>query len=368
MEYLTANMKGKDSNRTTGTRIKDIAEKAGVSTGTVDRVLHDRGRVSELVKEKVLKIAKELNYEPNLLARALVSKRNYRIAALIPDSSLDGYWGGPQEGIEKAGNELRQYGVTVTKHVFNQFDVDTFRKEAEEVSNQAYDGILTAPVFYKESLAFLNRWKREGIPFNLFNTHIPDYEPLAYIGQDSYQSGLLAAKLLHYGFQEPATFVVAHIDEDVPNSSHLIKKEQGFLDYFDQLPENEYKIIHEELSHANDDIHFAKQMDKIVSRNPEISGFFVTTSKAYTIASYLKSKKLKDLRLVGYDLLKKNLDFLNQGCIDFLINQNPIGQGYYGIQLLIDHLIFKKDVPPIKYLPLDIITRENLHYYINSGN
>ncbi len=360
-------MKDKDSNKNTAVRIKDIAEKAGVSTGTVDRVLHNRGRVSEQVKEKVLRIAKELNYEPNMLARALVSKREYKIAALIPDSTLDGYWGGPQEGIEKAGHDLKQYGVTITQHIFNQFNVDTFRKEAEKVSELAYDGILTAPVFYRESLTFLNRWKREGIPFNLFNTHIPDYEPLAYIGQDSYQSGLLAAKMLHYGVQKPTSFVVAHIDEDVPNSSHLIKKEQGFQDYFDQYTSNEFHIIHEELTHGNDQVFFAKQMDKIITKNPEISGFFVTTSKAYTIASYLKSKNLKKIRLVGYDLLKKNLDFLDEGYIDFLINQNPIGQGYYGIQLLIDHLIFKKEIPPIKYLPLDIITRENLHYYINSG-
>jgi LacI family transcriptional regulator len=69
---------------------------------------------------------------------------------------------------------------------------------------------------------------------------------------------------------------------------------------------------------------------------------------------------------VGYDLLQKNLNYLNQGIINFLINQNPKGQGYYGIHLLMDHLVFKKKIIPIKYLPLDIITKENLHYYVES--
>ncbi|RYE20651.1 MAG: LacI family transcriptional regulator, partial [Sphingobacteriaceae bacterium] len=50
-------------------RIKDIALKANVSTGTVDRVLHNRGNVNEKVKEKVLKIINEMNYEPNFIAR-----------------------------------------------------------------------------------------------------------------------------------------------------------------------------------------------------------------------------------------------------------------------------------------------------------
>ena len=49
-------------------RIKDIALKAGVSVGTVDRVLHKRPNVSEKVREKVEKVLKEQNYEPNMYA------------------------------------------------------------------------------------------------------------------------------------------------------------------------------------------------------------------------------------------------------------------------------------------------------------
>ena len=347
-------------------RIKDIAAKAGVSTGTVDRVLHNRGRVSEKAKEKVLKIAKELNYEPNMLAQALVSKREYRIAALIPDPAVDEYWKAPLEGIEKAEKDLRQYRVVVSQHIFNPFEIESFKAAAEKVSDLNYDGILVAPTFYRESLTFLSKWKRLGVPFNLFNTHIPDYEPLAYIGQDSYQSGVLAAKLLHYGHPGPTTFIVAHIDEDVPNSSHLIKKEQGFSDYFDQHAKGEFQIVRADLKNSINESFFSGQLDQILNNNPQTAGFFVTNSKAYTVAAYLYSKKLNHIRLIGYDLLDKNLSFLEKRVINFLINQNPKGQGYFGIHLLIDHLIFKKKISPIKYLPLDIITLENLHYYTES--
>jgi LacI family transcriptional regulator len=68
---------------------------------------------------------------------------------------------------------------------------------------------------------------------------------------------------------------------------------------------------------------------------------------------------------MGYDLMPKNLYFLNKGVISFLINQNPKGQGYWGIYLLTDHLVFKKEVPIIKYLPLDIVTKENLNYFLD---
>jgi len=79
----------------TSIRIKDIAAKAGVSTGTVDRVLHNRGRVAPDVEKRVLDILAEVNYQPNMIARALGSKKVYRIAVLIPDPTYDNYWREP---------------------------------------------------------------------------------------------------------------------------------------------------------------------------------------------------------------------------------------------------------------------------------
>ncbi|WP_207432826.1 LacI family DNA-binding transcriptional regulator [Sabulibacter ruber] len=347
-------------------RIKDIAEKAGVSTGTVDRVLHERGRVAEDVRQKVLEIAQELNYQPNLLARTLVNNRVYEIAALLPDPGQDVYWQAPKTGVEKAQAELAQYGVRVTQFIFDPYEAASYREKANEVITMSPDAILVAPIFYRESLPFFKKWKELGIPFALFNTHIPDYEPLIYIGQDSYQSGFLAAKLLHYGHPQGATFLVAHIDVDLSNSSHLINKEQGFFDYFTQTgSETQYPLLQADL-HNSSSIDFHKQLDQLLQDNPTIRGIFVTNSKAHTVAHYLQLRGVSHIKLIGYDLMERNLHFLNAGLIEFLINQNPKGQGYWGIYGLADKLVFKKKVSPIKYLPLDIITKENLHYYIEA--
>jgi LacI family transcriptional regulator len=177
----------------TPVRIKDIAIKAGVSTGTIDRVLHNRGRVSE----KVLKIIDEMNYEPNLIARSLASNKTYNLAALIPDYKIDSYWEAPKLGIEKAERELRQYGIVVHQFVFNPDNVESFVEKANELTNSNPDGIFLSPIFYRETLPFFEKWKTQHIPFVLFNTQIADYDPLTYIGQDSYQSGMLVAKLIH---------------------------------------------------------------------------------------------------------------------------------------------------------------------------
>jgi len=347
-------------------RIKDIAEKAEVSKGTVDRVLHNRGRVSEEARERVLRIIEEMNYEPNLIARTLKSNKVYNIAAIIPDPLIDPYWEAPKLGIEKAEKELRNYGISVYPYIFNPYNVDSFLKKATEATQSAPDGILLAPVFYREVLPFFKQWDAKKIPYVLFNTQIPDAMPLSYIGQDSFQSGFLVAKLLTFGLPEPCTLLVAHINEDIPNSAHLIKKEEGFRHYFTEKKlEDKYQVVRLELGNPDSSL-FTEQLNKIRQQYPDLKAIFVTNSKAYEIAFYLEKHRITDIKLIGYDLLPKNLYYLENGIINFLINQNPKGQGYWGIQKLTDFLIFKKEIQPIKYLPLDIITQENLSYYIDN--
>ena len=353
-------------------RIKDIAARANVSVGTVDRVLHNRGRVAEDVRQKVLAMMQELNYEPNMIARTLGSNRTYQLAALQPDHTLDPYWQAPWEGIEKAARELKQYGVTLTTYPYSLTEVASFRAQAEAATLARPDGILIAPLFYRESLAFFARWQALGIPFVLFNTYIAELPALSYVGQDSYQSGYLAGKLVQLGQPQPSTFLIAHIAEDLGNSLHITQKERGFRDYFAQLPapagpageraKSPYSILSAELPNPADP-SFARQLGRLLDEEPELRGIFVSTSKAYEIAPYLQAYRREEIRLVGYDLLERNLHFLREGVIDFLINQNPKKQGYRGVYALADLLVFKKEVNAIKYLPLDIITRENLQYY-----
>ncbi|MCR5889834.1 substrate-binding domain-containing protein [Hymenobacter sp. J193] len=356
-------------------RIKDIAARANVSVGTVDRVLHNRGRVAEEVRQKVLLMMEELEYEPNLIARTLGSNNTYQLAVLQPDHTLDPYWDAPWNGIRKAGKELKQYGLDITVYPYSLTEVDSFREQAEAATEARPDGILIAPLFYRESLTFFTQWHAQGIPYVLFNTYIAELQSLSYIGQDSYQSGFLAGKLAQFGQTQPGTFLIAHIAEDIANSVHITQKERGFRDYFAQLPpepdglhqerpKNAYKVLSIDLPQPADP-SFARQLNRLLDEEQsQLKGIFVSTSKAFEIAPYLQANQREDVRLIGYDLLERNIHFLNEGIIDFLINQNPKEQGYRGVYALADLLIFKKDVKPVKYLPLDIITKENLQYYL----
>ena len=343
--------------------IKDIATKAQVSTGTVDRVLHKRGRVAAKVEEKILRIIKELDYQPNIIARALSSKKQYVVAVLIPAESYDSYWLAPKTGIKNALKDLKKYGLSVKYYHFDPYNSQSFVTQANELNKERHDAIIVTPIFHREVLPFLQEWKNANVPFVFFNTEISDYEPLSYIGQDSYQSGYLAAKLIHYGQCSPCSVLIAHFDEETSNAAHLEKKELGFKNYFIQNNLQQFDVIRADIARPNHSA-FVKQMDGILQANPNIKAVFVTTSKAFEVAEYLTQKHLKDIKIIGYDLLPKNIHYLKQNVISFLINQNPKGQGFWALQILADKLIFEKPVPQLKYLPLDIVTKENANYFI----
>ncbi|MGV3599648.1 MAG: substrate-binding domain-containing protein [Dyadobacter fermentans] len=343
-------------------RIKDIALKAKVSPGTVDRVIHNRGKVAEKVRIRIQKIIDESNYEPNLMARALGSKKQYRFAALIPDHKVDSYWLAPKTGIEKAASELKQFGVSVRQFIFNPYDAKDFVKKAEELTASRPDGIFLSPIFYHEVLPFLAQWHDASVPFVLFNTEISDHGPLSYIGQDSYQSGKLAGKLMHYGQSDPCSILIAHIDEKIDNAAHLLKKEEGLRDYFSQHG-NAFGITTIELDSADPE-NFSHKLGDSLNEVSDLRHIFVTTSKAHLVAAELERKQLDNIRIIGYDLVPANLHYLEKGSIGFLINQNPERQGYLGIRQLADFLVFRKAVSKTKFLPLDIITLENLRYYL----
>ena len=79
-------------------RIKDIAEKSGVSVGTVDRVLHNRPNVSKSAREKVESVLNNINYQPNMYASALAYNKSYTFYCIIPKHESEAYWEEIEEG------------------------------------------------------------------------------------------------------------------------------------------------------------------------------------------------------------------------------------------------------------------------------
>lgn len=343
------------------TRIKDIAMKAGVSTGTVDRVLHNRGEVSEATREHVLNIIKELDYTPNILAKSLASKKVYSIAALIPAAGDNNqYWEKPLAGFEQALSEIRDYNTNV---LINTYDIDSsssLAKAFRALLKEKPDGLVFAPFFSDTAVEIAGECEEKNIPYIFIDRNIEGLNNLAFFGQNGEHSGFLAARIMHYGVPDKSNVLVIK-----PGSSNASQqtdnREKGFLKFFNSSANTrQINTIAVDVNVPVDDL--PEKLDVILK---DIKGIFITNSRAYKVAEYLEKRSMQDVVLIGYDLIDKNICCLEKGNIDFLIGQKPEEQGYKSVMALFNYLINRREVEKINYSPIDIIMRENIDYYKN---
>ena len=341
--------------------IKEIAKLADVSRGTVDRILHRRGNVSKKARQKVEDILKKIDYSPNIIARSLKANKRSRIVAILPSNEKDNYWNQSVTGIREAAEKAKEFNVTIEIKKYDIASPKLFNQLISELLENKPHGVLLAPLFYQESLDFLVKCISYNIPYVLFNTHIEDSQSLCFIGQDLFASGRVSADLLNLIRIPDKRILVVHFDEDPAIANHLKEKEIGFRRYFEEKDEK-VAIQTMRLSSYQGN-HVEEKMEEIFTRN-DWGGIYVSTSKAHVIADYLKRKSLRHIPLIGYDLIDQNINFLKSGEINFLINQNPKLQTYLGISYLSDFLVFGKKIEQTNLLPLDIITVENLKFYL----
>lgn len=347
-------------------RIKDIAHLAGVSIGTVDRVLHNRGEVSEKTRQKISRILKETNYSPNIVAKALKSKKSYHLVFLLPEGDENSsYWQKHPLGMEKAVSELELFPVSLTTVNFNLQSEKDFQDKTQIILELNPDGVVLAPIFKSESIDFCRILNKRKIPFVFIDGYIEKTGFLAYIGEDVYQSGKVAGQLTDMVTEDRKDILVVNIARNLTNVHHLKTRTDGFMNYFDGPGRNRGRKI--SINIPEPDIKVIRvEMDKVLDKYPGIGSIFISGSKSYLIAGYLREKGLKHINLIGYDLLDTNVSCLKEGIIRFLIGQRPEQQTYLAVKKLFEYLSANKLPEKYEYLPVDIVTSENVDYFLKS--
>jgi LacI family transcriptional regulator len=346
--------------------VKEIARRAKVSLGTVDRVIHNRAGVAVKTRNRINAIIEELNYQPNVLARrlALTTRGTLRLAVLLPDISEETeYWKAPLEGINKADAEIRQYGVQVEHYFFDQNVQSHFADQVNRIMENNPDGVLITPTFEKESIVLMKYCKKKKIPCVLMNSDIPDQQRLCYIGPELFDSGYLSGQLVHYCLKNGQKAMIVNIAREIENNVAILRKEDGFMAYFRE------KLSEDLLVHLNTtDTSYpavATRLDASLAQEPNIGIIYVTNSRVALVAEWLDTIGRSDIVLIGYDYLAKNIEFLKKGVIDFLLCEKPQEQGYRGVMSLFQYLVFSATVEESYLIPIDIVTSANYRYYRN---
>lgn len=339
--------------------MKQIAELAGVSRGTVDRVLNHRGTVSGETARKVREIAATLQYRPSRAARSLASrKRGLRLCYILFDPAANPYFAQVEAGIARKAAELQEYGVTV-EELYSSF-ADPASQDAllEQAVAGGAGGIVIAGFNTAETAARLRRITASGIPVVTANTDIDDSGRLAYVGCDHARSGRTAGGLMRL-----LTRGSAHVGVLIGSRSvqcHTARL-AGFAEQLQRTaPGMEIAGVCE---NNDDDFESFAVTRTLLEQHPGIDALYIAASGAYGAcrAVELRGDAAPRPVIVCHDCLESTRTMLEKGVIAAAICQQPEYQGARPLDLLFNALAM--DTPPERenyYTDIDILIRENM--------
>jgi len=336
--------------------VHEIAALAGVSIGTVDRVLHKRGRVSADTVARVEKIIKQYGFTPNPIARRLKRGRTYHFCVLIPRRDQDaGYWGQIAEGVERAAADIKSLGVYTEIIEYDRYDPGGFQQACKTVFARKLDGLVFAPIMQKRTRSFVEKALAEKTPLVFVDSDMPGVTPLCAVGQDSFSGGYLAGRLFHLftsTVSMPAAILNAHGDD-----YNIMRRRDGFLSY---AKENGFPVIVREYSDNGSGDIPVEEIVRFLEECPGLSGMFITNCMAFRAAEAAEHSKIKDpFTLVGYDLIPSNRTALINGRINAIISQRSKEQGREALLTLFRSVVLEQPVEARREMPLNIYIREN---------
>lgn len=335
--------------------IKEIAELAGVSRGTVDRVLNNRGAVNPRTARKILEIAQALDYKPNKAGIVLAAqKKNLKIGVILFDTG-NPFFDDVLEGVNRKSQELGGYNCTVLVTRVG-FDLTAQLDAMDEMVSQGVSGIVLSP--YNDPLISdkINELDGRGIPVITTNTDIENSSRLAYVGCNFYRSGETAAGLMHL---IAGNEVYAGI---VTGSSKVLCHTDRIAGFRDRI-ESHYPGIRivGTIENSDDEFESYDRTLALLREHPEINALYFAAGGVYGGCRAVLAAGRKDITIISCDKVSTTRDMVLQGVIAATICQQPLIQGTKPLDLLFSCLTTgEKPEKEYHYTTVDIRIRENI--------
>ncbi len=338
--------------------IKQIAEMAGVSRGTVDRVLHNRYGVDPTVKKKVKKILKEIEYQPNVVAKALkMSGRDLHFAYIILDTS-NPFWDIVVNGFYEAQKSLEPFGVRITRVNMKEIDPQEQVRCIEQLlhGDDEINGLMLPGIDSLDVNRYIAQIKNK-IPIITYNTDINAENRLCFVGQNHLQAGQVAGRLMALLLRkdgEIASFV------GMKKTRAHIERLAGLKNFLSVERPN--CVVREIIHREADDVAYEKA--KKVLQNAALSAIYVTGEGSVGVAKALKeSGRRPEVKMICYDMIKGIVDAVKDDIIDITIGQQEYIQGYIAAKIMYDYVAL--GIAPQSncvYTATDIRVKENVEF------
>lgn len=341
----------------------DVAAAAGVSRGTVDRVVFHRGGVSEKTAEKVRNAIARLNYVPNENASRLATRRVIRFGILIPEFKPGEYWSLIEDGFRQGVGDMPSYKVELLLRHYDSGCRQSFREQAETLLEEDIDAVITNAAPRGPLQDFLDVLQHRHIPFAFIDNKYDDLDYLMYYGVDPYKSGTLGAFLLTMRQKVESVAMVCVKRETEGGYDPNAPRRRGITDYLKAgFPSARiYTLFVDGDSKASTDA----LMDGFFSAHAGLKHIIFPESRVHLISDWLLRHPDEGRVVVGYDDLEKNMDALRDGAVEFLVTRKVSEQSRRLIVNFTECLIRHTD-PARKnnFVHMDILHKCNLDDYL----
>lgn len=335
--------------------IKEIAALAGVSRGTVDRVLNHRGSVNPATAEKIEKIARELDYRPNVAGLVLAAQKKRLKIGVILFSPENPFYIDVLEGVNEKAEELAGYNCTVLVRQI-AFSVEAQLAALDELLAEQVNGIALAPYNDERIRRRINELYHRGIPVVTLNTDIENSRRIAYVGSHYRKSGATAAGLLHLMTHGQVNVGI------ITGSSNILCHTERIAGFTETLKPFGAQIHLTDIIEVHDDeIESYEKTSRLLSAHPEINALYFAAGGVYGGCRSVTALGLQDkIRIVAYDMVPTTKELMRKGTIAAVICQQPKVQGSKPLSLLFTYLT-TGELPEkeYNYVAVDIRIREN---------
>lgn len=337
--------------------IRDIAKLAGVSRGTVDRVLHNRGRVKPELEQRVRAIMSECAYQPSRAARQLSMRKQKIRIGFLSRIDQNGFWSIVVRSAAEAARELADYGIEVENRFFDYCLPESQLKMINELAARNISALVIVPLDDPGIRARLQELSDAGVAIVELQSEVTDFEPLCYIGSDYYVGGQTAAGLLH-NFTGGKPLKIALLNGSPYLSSHRLRR-QGFLDELAS-----YGTPHEilETSDITNDPEFAyRQACEMLSGTPDINAVCTVPDNAAAVSKAIRDcGRIGTVTHIGYGMTDATRPCIQDGSLSAIIGHRAEQQGLRPFSVLLDYFTTGEQPKTRRILMLnDIFIKQN---------
>lgn len=333
------------------TTLIEIAQAAGVSLSTVDRVVNRRGGVSSAAEARVLEWASRLDLDRRIFRRHL---RSLRVAVMM-QSPRNPFYKGLRAAFLGINSNRTHLGIQFFFHYIDVNDIAATAGQFREVA-RSYDAlIVTCPddARLADALQVISR----RVPVVTLVTDVPNSGRIAYVGPDNRQMGRVAGELMGRFLGQSGGDVVIVLG--MQRMSGHEEREMGFRSVLrERFP---VCTIVASLESGEDQERAGDVVYRALRRHADVRGLYNVSAGNLAIAKAIESLGLEHkIIIVTHEITPERRQLLRDGILDVVIDQNPKLEAQRVLDVLGRH--FKRadhDLHFENYTPFDIFIREN---------